>query len=91
MRTKSKTNVLRFRRPYGSLVVETNISYHNQRPDAGVIVRQRYLDRRSGKVIDKSKYFTVYRHGSMSTAIWHAIRWKNAELRTIIKRRKIAS
>lgn len=79
---------LRFRRPYGSLVVETYISYHNQRPDAGVVVRQRYKSR--GRMIDKSKYFTVYRYGSMSKAIWHAVRWKNAELTAPIRRRKSA-
>jgi hypothetical protein len=90
MRTRTRRMVfaIKSRRPYGSLVVETYISYHNQRPDAGVVVRQRYTSR--GRMIDRSKYFTVYRYGSMSKAIWHAVRWKNAELGAPIRRRKAA-
>ena len=77
------------RRPYGSLVVETYISYHNQHPDRGVVVRAKYRHR--GKVIDRSKYFTVYRYGSLPTAIWHAIRWKNIAFPNgPIRRRKAA-
>jgi hypothetical protein len=75
------------RRPYGSLVVETNISYHNQNPDAGLVVRQR-IKLRGGAVLDKSKYFSEFRYGSLSTAEWHARRWKNANLLTITRGRR---
>lgn len=83
-----RDGVRRPRRPYGSLVVETYISYHNQNPDAGVVVRMKYRHR--GQVIDKSKYFSEYRYGSLSTAIWHAIRWKNIALPVRSIRRRAA-
>ena len=69
------------RREYGALVIETNISYHNQCPDTAIVVRQR-IKLHNGDILDKSKYFSEYRYGSLSTAEWHARRWKNAHLRT---------
>lgn len=63
-------------------MIETNISFHNQNPDAGIVVRQR-IKVRGGDVLDRSKYFSEYRYGSLSTAEWHARRWKNANLLTI--------
>jgi hypothetical protein len=70
------------RRPYGSLVLETYIYYHNQNPDAGLVVRKR--TRHS----DVSRYFSAWRYGSLSKAEWHARRWKN---QTIIARRRFAA
>jgi hypothetical protein len=46
--------------------------------------------RHRGQVIDKSKYFSEYRYGSLSTAIWHAIRWKNIALPVRLTRRRAA-
>lgn len=70
------------RRPYGSLVVETYISYHNQHPERGVVVRCKT------KRSDRSRYFSVHRYGSLSTAIWHAVRWKNIAFRTTLLRKR---
>ena len=85
MRHRGRSN--NGRRPYGSLVVETNISYHNQNPDAGLVVRQK-IKLRGGKYLDKSKYFSEYRYGSLSTAEWHARRWKNANLLDLSNRNR---
>lgn len=67
------------RRPYGSLAVETYIYRHNQTPDAGLIVR-RFIYRGGRIVGSVSRYFSVYRYGSLSTAHWHARRWKSRHL-----------
>lgn len=76
------------RRPYGSLVIDTYIYFHNQNPDRGVVVRMQYRHR--GRRVDRSKYFSEYRYGSLSTAIWHAVRWRKAVLPAGSLRRRAA-
>lgn len=65
------------RRPYGSLVIETYIYFHNQQ--SGIVVRRKYF-LKNGTIIDRSKYFSEWRYGSLSAAEWHARRWKNQHL-----------
>lgn len=55
--------------------VDTWVWQHNQQ--AGYVVR-RVFTRNGVKVMDHSKYFSESRYGSMSTACWHAMRYKNA-------------
>jgi hypothetical protein len=89
-RKRRKFGLVRPRRRYGELVIDTYIYYHNQNPDAGVVVRMKY--RHGHRMIDRSKYFSEYRYGSLSTAIWHAIRWRKIALPAgTIRRRRAAA
>lgn len=55
--------------------VDTWVSQHNQQP--GYVVR-RVFTHNGEKIMDHSKYFSESRYGSMSTACWHALRYKNS-------------
>jgi hypothetical protein len=57
--------------------IETYVYHHNQAE--GIVARRVWV--RDGTVVeDRSKYFSESKFGSLSTAEWHARRWKNANL-----------
>jgi hypothetical protein len=58
--------------------VEAYLSLHNQTEDGYVV---RFVKRRGDKkVYDESRYFSRYRHGSLSAAIRAARSWKSARV-----------
>ena len=75
------------RRPYGSFVVDTYVYLNYQNPDRSVTVRKQF-DQCTPHRVSVSKSFSVRQYGSLSTAIWHAIRWRNLRFSTSSRRHR---